>query len=97
MLSPDFRCKENDGTIWFPSVPVQPGIVTSDYDFHEVGVTVCGVQHVWSPVVPVQPGIVTSDYDFHEVGVTICGVPYGYDPDTKFFRHFPYNENDYEI
>ena len=66
MLSPDFRCKENDGTIWFPSVPVQPGIVT-------------------------------SDYDFHEVGVTICGVPYGYDPDTKFFRHFPYNENDYEI
>jgi hypothetical protein len=27
-------------------VPVHPGLVTSDYDVHEVEVTVCGVQHV---------------------------------------------------
>ena len=32
--------------IWFRVVPVHPGHVTSDYGVHEVGVTVCGVQHV---------------------------------------------------
>ena len=30
----------------FRVVAVHPGLVTSDYDVHEVGVTVCGVQHV---------------------------------------------------
>ena len=34
--------------------PVDPRLVTSDYDVHEVGVTVCGVQHVLS--VRVRPG-----------------------------------------
>ena len=48
MLSSDFHCKENDGTIWFPG-----RTRTSDYCVHEVGVTVYGVQHV--PHVQVWP------------------------------------------
>ena len=30
----------------FRVVPAHPGLVTSDYGVHEVGVTVCGLQHV---------------------------------------------------
>ena len=43
MLLSDFHWKENDG---FRVIPVHPGLVTSDYGIHEVGVTVCGVQYV---------------------------------------------------
>ena len=43
MLSSDYHCKEHDG---FLIVPVHPELITSDYGVHEVGVTVCGVQHV---------------------------------------------------
>ena len=43
MNSADFHCKENDG---FQVVPVDPGLVTIDYGVLEVGVTVCGIQHV---------------------------------------------------
>ena len=43
MLLSDSHCKGNDGIL---VVPVNPGLVTSDYGVHEVGVTVCGVQHV---------------------------------------------------
>ena len=45
MLSSDFRCKENDGV---RIVLVRPGLVTSDYGVHEVGVT------LWSPACPVR-------------------------------------------
>ena len=38
----------------FRVVPIHPGLVTSDYGVHEVGVTVCGVQHVLG--VRVRPG-----------------------------------------
>ena len=38
----------------FRVVPVHPGIDTSDYGVHEVGVTVCGVRHVLG--VRVRPG-----------------------------------------
>ena len=44
MLSSDFHCKENDV---FRVVSIHPGLFTSDYGVHKVGVTVCGVQH-WS-------------------------------------------------
>ena len=37
MLSSDFHCKENDR---FRVLPVYPGLVTSNYGVHEVGVTV---------------------------------------------------------
>jgi hypothetical protein len=47
VLSSDFHCKENDGTIDFRVVPVHPRLVTNDYGVHEVGVTVCGVEHVY--------------------------------------------------
>ena len=30
----------------FRVVPIHPGVVTSDYGVHKVGVTICGVQHV---------------------------------------------------
>ena len=50
MLSSDFHCKESDG-LWV--VPLHPALVTSDYGFYEVGVTVCGVQHILG--VRVQP------------------------------------------
>ena len=43
----------------FRIVPVglHPGLVTSDYGIHEVGVTVCGVQHVLSVLgVRIRPG-----------------------------------------
>ena len=43
MVSSDFHSKENDG---FRVLSVHPGLVTSDYGVHEVGVTVCRVQHV---------------------------------------------------
>ena len=32
--------------IWFLSHTIHPGLVTSDYGVHGLGVTVCGVQHV---------------------------------------------------
>ena len=35
-------------------VPIHPRLITSDYGVHEVGVTVCGVQHVLG--LRVQPG-----------------------------------------
>jgi hypothetical protein len=38
VLSSNFRCKENNGTI---GGVLHPGLVTSDYGVHEVGVTVC--------------------------------------------------------
>ena len=47
-------------------------------------------------VVPTHSELVTSDYGVHEVGVTVKSIMswvYGYDPETKSFRHFPYNEN----
>ena len=41
----------------FQILPVHPGLVTSNYGVHEVGVTVCGVQHVlWVLDVRVRPG-----------------------------------------
>ena len=43
MLSSDFHRKENDG---FRDVSVHPGLATNDYGVYEVGITVCGVQHV---------------------------------------------------
>ena len=46
MLSLDFDCKENDG-LWV--VTIHPGLITSNYGVHEVGVTVYGVQHGRSP------------------------------------------------
>ena len=42
MLASDFHRKENE----FRIVPIHPGLVTSDYGVHEVGVTVFGAQHV---------------------------------------------------
>ena len=51
VLSSDFHCKQNDG---FRGVPIHPGLITSDYGVQEVGVTVCGVQHVLG--VRVRPG-----------------------------------------
>ena len=37
MLLSDFHCRENDR---FRVVSIHPGLVTSDYGVHEVGVTV---------------------------------------------------------
>ena len=59
MLSSDFHFKENDG---LRDVPVHPGLVTSDYGVHEVGVTVSGVQHVMG--VRVRPG--TRNFPYNE-------------------------------
>ena len=51
-------------------------------------------------VVSVHLGLVTSDYGVHEVGALFVesnmsckSWVYGYDPETKSFRHFTYNEN----
>ena len=46
----------------FRVISVHPGLVTSDYGVHEVGVSVCGVQHVLG--VRVQPG--TRHFPYNE-------------------------------
>ena len=46
-------------------VPLHPGVVSSDYGVHEVGVTVCGVQHVVRVLgVRVRPG--TRHFPYNE-------------------------------
>ena len=61
MFSSDFHWKENDE---FHVVPVHPGLVISDYGAHEVGVTVCGLQHVlWVMDVRVRPGTCYFPYN----------------------------------
>jgi hypothetical protein len=46
VLLSDFHCKENDKRFGIRVVPVDPGLVISDYGVHEVGITVCAVQHI---------------------------------------------------
>ena len=62
MVSSDFHFKENDG---FLVLPVHPGLVTSNYGVHEVGVTVRGVEDVLLVLgVTVRPG--TRHFPYNE-------------------------------
>ena len=67
MLLSDFHFKENDG---FQVVPVHPGFATSDNGVHEVGVTVCVVQHVLGVCVHMCKSIKFIGYGSRKLNVT---------------------------
>ena len=52
-----FIVKKMTERLGFRVVPVHPGLVTSDYNVHEVGVTICGVQRILCVLgVRIRPG-----------------------------------------